>query len=179
MGYNPRNDEIPDNVTRMRREWEAQRGSRNCTHELESRLFQNLYCCFGLFGGLCWLRFLFRYSSASTVSSEASGLHSSAQSQPGTQQSFQLPLHLRRSNPLRSVLPKYLGIAFGPVLAVLLLGFVVAWVMARFKRRRLLPSSQACGVDEAANRQYCRKLRGGRAHKAGKVRVPAAIRSGG
>src|SRR5262245_27452137 len=26
MGYNARNDEIRDNVTRMRREWEAQRG---------------------------------------------------------------------------------------------------------------------------------------------------------
>jgi hypothetical protein len=25
MGYNARNDEIRDNVTRMRREWEAQR----------------------------------------------------------------------------------------------------------------------------------------------------------
>jgi hypothetical protein len=27
MGYNARNDEIRDNVTRMRREWEAQRQS--------------------------------------------------------------------------------------------------------------------------------------------------------
>ena len=27
MGYNARNDEIRDNVTRMRREWEAQRGA--------------------------------------------------------------------------------------------------------------------------------------------------------
>jgi hypothetical protein len=27
MGYNARNDEIRDNITRMRREWEAQRGS--------------------------------------------------------------------------------------------------------------------------------------------------------
>ena len=27
MGYNVRNDEIRDNVTRMRREWEAQRGA--------------------------------------------------------------------------------------------------------------------------------------------------------
>ena len=27
MGYNERNDEIRDNVTRMRREWEAQRGA--------------------------------------------------------------------------------------------------------------------------------------------------------
>jgi hypothetical protein len=26
MGYNARNDEIRDNVTRLRREWEAQRG---------------------------------------------------------------------------------------------------------------------------------------------------------
>jgi hypothetical protein len=26
-GYNARNDEIRDNVTRMRREWEAQRGA--------------------------------------------------------------------------------------------------------------------------------------------------------
>jgi hypothetical protein len=25
MGYNARNDEIRDNITRMRREWEAQR----------------------------------------------------------------------------------------------------------------------------------------------------------
>ena len=28
MGYNARNDEIRDNVTRMRREWEAQRDDR-------------------------------------------------------------------------------------------------------------------------------------------------------
>jgi hypothetical protein len=27
MGYNARNDKIRDNVTRMRREWEAQRGA--------------------------------------------------------------------------------------------------------------------------------------------------------
>ena len=27
MNYNARNDEIRDNVTRMRREWEAQRGA--------------------------------------------------------------------------------------------------------------------------------------------------------
>jgi hypothetical protein len=27
MGYNARNDEIRDNVTRMRQEWEAQRGA--------------------------------------------------------------------------------------------------------------------------------------------------------
>ena len=27
MGYNARNDEIRDNVTRMRREWEAQSGA--------------------------------------------------------------------------------------------------------------------------------------------------------
>jgi hypothetical protein len=27
MGYNARNDEIRDNITRIRREWEAQRGS--------------------------------------------------------------------------------------------------------------------------------------------------------
>ena len=27
MGYNARNDEIRDNITRMRREWEAQRGA--------------------------------------------------------------------------------------------------------------------------------------------------------
>jgi hypothetical protein len=53
---------------------------RYARHELESRLFYNLYCCFGLLSGLCWLRFLFRYSSAETVSSEASGLRSSAQS---------------------------------------------------------------------------------------------------
>jgi hypothetical protein len=27
MGYNAHNDEIRDNVTRMQREWEAQRGA--------------------------------------------------------------------------------------------------------------------------------------------------------
>jgi hypothetical protein len=27
MGYNVRNDATPDNVTRMQREWEAQRGA--------------------------------------------------------------------------------------------------------------------------------------------------------
>ena len=32
MGYNARNDEIRDNITRMRREWEA-----------------DAYCCFGVF----------------------------------------------------------------------------------------------------------------------------------
>jgi hypothetical protein len=33
--------------------------------------------------------------------------------------------------PLRSVLPKYLAIAFGPIFAVLLLRFAIAWIMAR------------------------------------------------
>jgi hypothetical protein len=29
MGYNARNDEIRDNVTRMRREWRSGQGARN------------------------------------------------------------------------------------------------------------------------------------------------------
>jgi hypothetical protein len=31
MGYSARNDEIRDNITRMRREWEAQRGATLAT----------------------------------------------------------------------------------------------------------------------------------------------------
>jgi hypothetical protein len=38
--------------------------------------------------------------------------------------------------PFRSVLPKYLAMAFGPIFAVLLLGFSFAWIVAGFKRRR-------------------------------------------
>jgi hypothetical protein len=36
MGYNARNDEIRDNVTRMRREWEAQRGALATVHHSQS-----------------------------------------------------------------------------------------------------------------------------------------------
>ena len=32
MGYNARNDEIRDNVTRMRREWETQRDALATVH---------------------------------------------------------------------------------------------------------------------------------------------------
>jgi len=32
MGYNARNDEIRDNITRMRREWEAQSAQRAQHH---------------------------------------------------------------------------------------------------------------------------------------------------
>jgi hypothetical protein len=32
MGYNARNDEIRDNVTRMRRKWESQRGALGAVH---------------------------------------------------------------------------------------------------------------------------------------------------
>jgi len=38
MGYNARNDEIRDNVTRMRREWEAQRGALATVRRFEEGL---------------------------------------------------------------------------------------------------------------------------------------------
>jgi hypothetical protein len=37
MGHNARNDEIRDNVTRMRREWEAQRGALEAVRRLLMR----------------------------------------------------------------------------------------------------------------------------------------------
>ena len=39
MGYNARNDEIRDNVTRMRREWEAQRGALATVRRFNAILF--------------------------------------------------------------------------------------------------------------------------------------------
>ena len=38
MGYNARNDEIRDNVTRMRREWEAQRDALATVRRFNARL---------------------------------------------------------------------------------------------------------------------------------------------
>jgi hypothetical protein len=38
FGYNTRNDEIRDNVTRMRREWEAQRGSLSTVRRFNATL---------------------------------------------------------------------------------------------------------------------------------------------
>jgi len=38
MGYNARNDEIRDNVTRMRRQWEAQRGALATVRRFNARL---------------------------------------------------------------------------------------------------------------------------------------------
>jgi hypothetical protein len=39
MGYNARNDEIRDNVTRMRREWEAQRGALAIVRRFSTQRF--------------------------------------------------------------------------------------------------------------------------------------------
>ena len=38
MGYNARNDEIRENVTRMRREWEAQRDALAAVRRFNARL---------------------------------------------------------------------------------------------------------------------------------------------
>jgi len=43
MGYNARNDEIRDNITRMRREWEAQRGALATVRRLFSVLRRGFF----------------------------------------------------------------------------------------------------------------------------------------
>jgi len=46
MGYNARNDEIRDNVTRMRREWEAQRGALATVRRFNATLSDEGYVWF-------------------------------------------------------------------------------------------------------------------------------------
>jgi hypothetical protein len=43
MGYNARNDEIRDNITRMRREWEAQRKAEHKQFNLDPKDISELY----------------------------------------------------------------------------------------------------------------------------------------
>jgi hypothetical protein len=45
MGYNARNDEIRDNVTRMRRGWEAQRGALATVRRFNATLSAKGYVC--------------------------------------------------------------------------------------------------------------------------------------
>jgi hypothetical protein len=47
MGYNARNDEIRDNVTRMQREWEAQRGALATVRRFNATLSAKGYVWFG------------------------------------------------------------------------------------------------------------------------------------
>ena len=44
MGYNARNDEIRDNVTRMRREWEAQRNALTTVRRFNATLSAKAMC---------------------------------------------------------------------------------------------------------------------------------------
>jgi len=44
MGYNARNDEIRDNFTRMRREWEAQRGALATVRRFKCCAFRQRLC---------------------------------------------------------------------------------------------------------------------------------------
>ena len=44
MGYNARNDEIRDNVTRMRREWEARRGALANRSPIQRDTFRQRLC---------------------------------------------------------------------------------------------------------------------------------------
>ena len=46
MGYNARNDEIRDNITRMRREWEAQRGALATVRRFNATLSAKGYVWF-------------------------------------------------------------------------------------------------------------------------------------
>src|SRR5262249_23781957 len=46
MGYNARSDEIRDNITRMRREWEAQRGSLATVRRFNATLSAKGYVWF-------------------------------------------------------------------------------------------------------------------------------------
>ena len=46
MGYNARNDEIRDSVTRMRREWEAQRDALATVRRFNARLSAKGYSWF-------------------------------------------------------------------------------------------------------------------------------------
>jgi hypothetical protein len=49
MGYNARNDEIRDNITRMRREWEAQRGALATVRRFNATLSAKGYSGCGAF----------------------------------------------------------------------------------------------------------------------------------
>jgi hypothetical protein len=44
MGYNARNDEIRDNITRMRREWEAQRNALATVRPIQRNTFSQRLC---------------------------------------------------------------------------------------------------------------------------------------
>jgi len=46
LGYNARNDEISDNITRMRREWEAQRGALATVRRFNATLSAKGYVWF-------------------------------------------------------------------------------------------------------------------------------------
>ena len=46
MGYNARNDEIRDNITRMRREWETQRDALATVRRFNARLSAKGYVWF-------------------------------------------------------------------------------------------------------------------------------------
>src|SRR5215467_1461330 len=46
MGYNARNDEVRDNITRMRREWEAQRGALATVRRFNATLSAKGYVWF-------------------------------------------------------------------------------------------------------------------------------------
>jgi len=46
MGYNARNDEIRDNITRMRREWEAKRGALATVRRFNATLSAKGYVWF-------------------------------------------------------------------------------------------------------------------------------------
>jgi hypothetical protein len=48
MGYNARNDEIRDNVTRMRREWEAQRNALATVRRFNATLSRAFFIDHGL-----------------------------------------------------------------------------------------------------------------------------------
>jgi hypothetical protein len=48
LGYNARNDEILDNITRMRREWEAQRGALATMRRFNATLSAKVTFDFGL-----------------------------------------------------------------------------------------------------------------------------------
>jgi hypothetical protein len=49
VGYNARNDEIRDNITRMRREWEAQRGALATVRRFNATLSAKGYSGCGAF----------------------------------------------------------------------------------------------------------------------------------
>jgi len=80
MGYNARNDEIRDNVTRMRREWEAQRGALATVRRFNATLSAKGYVWFWpkIAAALTWrLPFVLRSATCNARAAMGTVVHAS------------------------------------------------------------------------------------------------------